>query len=243
MKKVIWSITILLVISNSYWIYKNHELNDENSYLEDEKETLEEKVEDLEDELEELKSDYRESLSEREENLNFQTEFLNSQRENILNNNFDNNTESSENTSISATTKSYLNKLNLFSSNVSIVNFDQGRIISPTMNNLHFLFNLTQSEFEKTMSNNNYSLATTKESYVSDSTKNCCYTIEKDTQSITMIFTKSIDNNIDSFLKSYGIDYTYDGSFRKYRYLSGNQKFELYIQSSSDKLILLLKNI
>lgn len=243
MKKVIWSITLLLVLSNSYWIYKNQKLNDDNSYLEDERVTLEEKVDDLEGELEETKSDYRESLSQQEENLNFQTEFLNSQRENMLNSNFENDTESSKNTSTFTNTKSYLKQLNLFSSNVSIENFDQGKIISPTMNNLHFLFNLTQSEFEKTMNNNNYSLTTIKKGYVSESTKNCCYTLEKDIQSITMIFTKSIDNNIDSFLKSYDIDYTYDGSFRKYTYLSGNQKFELYIQSGYDKLIILLKNI
>lgn len=243
MKNVIWVILVLLLLSNGYSGYKLRELEDENSYLEDEKAQLEEKNKDLEDELDELKSDYKESLSEHEESLNSQTEFLNSQRENILNNNFDNKTESSENTSITTSPKSFLKQLNLFSTNISTVNFDQGRVISPTMYNLHYLFNLTQSEFERTMSNNNYSLATTKDSFVSESTRSCCYTIEKDSQSITMIFTKSIDNNIDSFLKSYGIDYNYDGSFRKYTYLSGSQKFEFYIQSGSEKLILLLKNI
>jgi predicted RNase H-like nuclease (RuvC/YqgF family) len=245
MKKLIWSIIILLVLSNSFWVYKNRELSDENSYLEDEKNELEEKVKDLENEIEDLKTDYKETLSEHEDYLNSQSNYLNSQRENISNYNENYNTDNSvNNNSNYAQPKNYIKQLNIaVPSYVQTMNFDQGKVISPTIYNLHFLNSKTQSEFELIMSKNNYSLTTTRESFVSNGTKSCCYTIDKKTESIAMIFTKSIDNNIESILTDNSIDYTYEDGFRKYIYMLGNQKFALYIQSSSNKLIILLKNL
>lgn len=245
MKKVIWSIIILLVLSNSFLIYKNRELNDEYSYLEDEKYELEDKVKDLENEIEELKSNYKETLSEYEEYLNSQSQYISTERENLTNYIESYNTDNSVNNNETYTaSKNYIKQLNIsIPSYAQTMNFDQGKIISPTIYNLHFLYSINQSEFERIMNYNDYSLTTTRESFVSNNTRDCCYTIDKETESITMMFTKSIDNNIESILSNNNIEYTYENGFRRYIYMLGHQKFALYIQTGSDKLILLLKNI
>lgn len=245
MRKLIWSIILLLVLSNMFWVYKNRELSDNNSYLENEKNELEEKVKDLESEIEDLKTDYKETLSEHEDYLNSQSDYLNSQRENISNYSENYNTDNSVSTNSNYTEpKKYIKQLNIeLPSYAQTMNFDQGKVISPTIYNLHFLNSKTQSEFELIMSKNNYSLTTTRESFVSNDTKSCCYTIDKESESIAMIFTKSIDNNIESILKDNSIEYIYEDGFRKYIYMLGSQKFALYIQSNSNKFIILLKNI
>jgi uncharacterized protein YxeA len=239
MKKAIWIIIILFILSNGYLIYTNYDLKNENSYLEDKKNDLENKVKDLEDEIEELKSDYKETLTENEE-------YLNSQKEQLIpdfqETEYVNTTE--QNTSNYSPPKSNINKLDIsIPYSIQTINFDQGKLISPSLENLHFLFSLSEYDFERVMTNNDYSLTTTKESFVNNSTRNCCFTIDKDMQSITMMYTKSVNNNIETILNYNNINYTYDDAFKRYIYQFNNQRFVLYIQTGSDKLILLLKNI
>jgi hypothetical protein len=139
-----------------------------------------------------------------------------------------------------------INKILEFSSytnSIQTMNFDGGKIISPTLSNIHFLFSSGQYEFEQLLKYNDYVLSNNERSYVSNSTNGCCYTIEKDTQSVTMIFTKQISNNIESLLNSKNINYQYDGNFKKYIYSYENNKFQFFIQSGPDKLILFLNKI
>lgn len=239
MKKAIWIIMILFILSNGYLMYINHNLKNENSYLEDEKKDLENKLDDLEDEIEKLKLDYNETLTENEE-------YLNSQKEQLIPDFQETEYVSTieQNTSNYSPPKSNINKLDIsIPYSIQTMNFDQGKLISPSLENLHFLFSLSEYEFERVMTNNDYSLTTTKKSFINNSTRGCCFTIDKDMQSITMICTKSVYNNIETTLNKNSINYTYDDAFKRYIYQFNNQTFALYIQTDSNKLILLLKNI
>jgi len=245
MKKVIWVLIILLFLSNSFWGFKNQELRNQNFYLEDEKNELENELEDLKDKIEDLKSDYKKTILEHKDYLNSQFEYINTIKENISEYNENYSTDNSVSNDVSyAQPKSYIKQLYIsLPTYAQTINFDQGKVISPTIQNLHFLNSITHSEFERIMNYNDYSLTTTRESFVNNSTRNCCYTIDKEIGSVTMIFTKSVDNNIESTLANNSIGYSYENGYKRYIYTLGNQKFALFIQSSYDKLILILRDL
>lgn len=88
-----------------------------------------------------------------------------------------------------------------------------------------------------------YSLSTNHECYINNNSAHGYFTINKDMEGITMIYTKYINNDIEDFLNKNNINDVYDRGFKKYTYEFNNQKFEFFIQSKSDGLMIVLKNI
>jgi len=237
MKKIIWILLAVLLVGNSYTIYKSNQLSEENEYLEDENNDLKSKLETSESDNEDLKTQLDECNSKNDVSENSYE--LSSPMTEVADYTNNNENSSSYNSSSNLPTRLSFS----LPHSLQTINFDNGRLISPTLENLHYLFAISDNAFVDQMIKNDYSLTTTKESYVNNSTRNCCYTIDKETQSVTMLFTQSVSNSIEDNLRSNNIGYVYDDGFRKYTYVFNNERFELYIQSSPGKLLLLLKNI
>lgn len=236
-KKGLWILVVFSILSNAYLVYINRELKAKNIKLEDENNDLEEQVRNLENEVEELEANF--DKKEREDLFSSQDEPLIStfQTSEIINDLEDN----------SSTTKPLngISNLNIpLSNSLQTTNFNQVQLISPSLDNLHYLFSLSETNFERIMSDNEYSLSTTNDCFVSPSPIRYC-TIKKEMQSVNMIFTKNIriNNNIEESLNNVGIDYTYDEGFKIYIYMYDNLKFALYIKTDSNGVFLALRNI
>lgn len=237
MKLIIWGVITFSILSNGCHIYINRELKTENAFLEDENIKLEERLQDLENEVEELEAELNEKEKEdlftsQEEHFvpTFQTsEFISDSEDNTTN-------------------KQPLNgiaNLNISLSNsIQTTNYHQVQLISPTLENLHYLFSLSETDFKHIMNENGYSLSTAKDCFVSPSPIRYC-TVKKDLESINMIFTKniSITNNIEASLNNIGLEYIYEDGFKIYMYMFNNLKFALYIKTGSNGMLLALRNI
>lgn len=238
-------IIILIILSNIYFFVVNRQLQNEYSYIEDEKEELEFKIEQLEDELDEIKSDYSQTLDDYQEHLSNAKLSIGS-----IGNNYSSSLTENDSDKSSNEVQYYRNTQRSFKTNYIMVyndlqlkNFDAGIIISPTFSNLHKLLNVSQSEFEKLMKINDYSLTTTRDSFVSNSTASCCFTIDKESDSIVMFFTQGIENDLEVVLRNNEIDFTYEEGFKRYFYTHNDQRYTLDKKESSNHLILLLRKI
>lgn len=120
--------------------------------------------------------------------------------------------------------------------------FDGGIIIKPTFNNIHLLMTVPQDQFGSVMIINGYSLLSNNSGYVNNDAS-CCHTIDKNGNSVSMIFTKSIQTDIESIMSQSNINYTYEDGFKVYSYKLNYQNFKLYLQSSSSNLIIVLKKL
>lgn len=128
-------------------------------------------------------------------------------------------------------------------STLSTEYFDGGYLIKPSFENLHSLINMTNNEFISKMSSNNYVLTTDKESYICNDTPNCCYTIDKGKDFVSMIFTKVMQSNIEKIMSDSNINYNYKEGYKKYNYRLNSQSYELNIKSDYHGLIVVLNKI
>lgn len=240
---IVMLILLLGVLGFGYWKYQDY--NDKLSWLESENYDLNERIEDLENDTDELKSKLDEALEDKEKIENLYDE-LSSTFDNLLEikSKYNSYTSGSYNNDYNST--SYSNNYNTSISiptTLSTQYFNGGYIIKPSFENLHCLMNMSSSEFINKMSLNNYSLTTDRKSYVSDGATNCCYTIDKEYNFISMIFTKSIQSNIEKIMADSNINYTYDNGLKKYSYKLNYQSYELNIQTNYDGLMVILKRI
>lgn len=241
------SLSIFLLIlligvgSFGYWRYQDFE--SQISWLKSENYDLNARIENLENEKDELQTELDEAIDAKEKIENLYDE-LSAIFDNFLETKSNYSSYSSGNYYDEYNSTSYSNNHNT-SANIpktlSSQYFDGGYIIKPSFENLHCLMNMSSSEFISNLSSNNYSLTTDRESYVSNGATNCCYTIDKEYNFVSMIFTKSIQSNIEKTMSDSNIDYTYDNGFKKYSYKLNNQSFELNIQSKYDGLMIVLK--
>lgn len=236
-------ILLIGVCSFGYWKYQD--IESQISWLESENYDLNERIENLENEKDELQSELDEAIDAKEKIENLYDE-LSTTFDNYLESKSSYSSYNSSNYYNDYNSTSYSNNYNT-STNIpttlSTQYFDGGYIIKPSFENLHCLMNMTSSEFISKMSSNNYSLTTDRESYVSNGATNCCYTIDKEYNFVSMIFTKSIQSNIENIMSESNINYIYDNGFKKYNYRLNNQSYELNIQSKYDGLMLVLKKI
>lgn len=244
--KILSAILLLLLLGTlgiGYWKYQNYE--GEISWLESENYDLNEKIKDLENENDELQSELDEAIDEKEKIENSYDE-LSTLFDDYLETKSKSNSYNSEYYYDNHNSTNYSTNYNISTNITTVLStqyFDGGYVIKPSFENLHYLMNMSNSEFISKMNSNNYSLTTDRESYVSNGATNCCYTIDKEYNFISMIFTKSIQSNIEKTMSDSNIDYTHDNGFKKYYYKMNNQSFELNFQSSYDGLIIVLKKI
>lgn len=206
---------------------------------------LEYENDDLKNQVEELETERDDAISEQEKYEGLYTELLETIEE-VQDRNYNSYQNSSYNNYSKSNSNSYSNSsesntsINI-PSKLSRIYFDGGYIIKPSFGNLHNLLNLTMSEFKSKMVENNYSLSTDRESYISDGATNCCYSIDKEWNSINMIFTKEIDNDIEVTMLQSNINYTYDDGFKKYGYKIDYDSFTLYYKSNYQGVAIILK--
>src|SRR5690606_20988037 len=123
---------------------------------------------------------------------------------------------------------------------ISIINFDSGVIIKPSFENLHLLLAMNTIDFQSTMDSYYYSFSQKNQFYVSEKTKNCCYSITKDSNSVSMIFTKYITTDLEEFFIINNIKPTLDRGFKKYIYTLNNQDYIFLYQGLSDHVSIVL---
>lgn len=239
-KKII-ILLILIIGLFSYAFYNYLQLKEETGYLESENNELNDKISELEEHSEELKEDLKEeqnkyiTLNKKYTRLNrdykdllerFRSYDYSSNSKNYSNSNYTTNTSSSP---------SYKKSLN-----ISTVYFDGGKIIKPNFGNLISLLEMSTSEFKNKMYTLDYSMSSDKSGYVSDATDNCCYSISKNYDSIIMIFTKSIETDIEEIMQNNDIDSSYENGFKKYSFTLNNNSYNLHLKSSYEGLVIKL---
>jgi len=119
-------------------------------------------------------------------------------------------------------------------STFSKIYLDEGFIIKPEFGNLHYLMSLTYAEFESKMRSNNYSLTTTKESYVNNDTKNVLCLIGKERSSVSMIITDKYYSGMEEFFVQNGVNYKYEDGAKVFNYSFENENFSMVVKYISD---------
>lgn len=224
-----------------YWKYQN--FKSQISWLESENYDLNEKIEDLESERDDLQSELEDAVAEKERTENLYE---------VMSSNYDELLEArtsynSYNNSSYSNSGYYGNSYSDDGADIDLPKslsksyLDGGHIIKPDFGNLHLLMEMSQNEFQNKMRSNNYSLTTTKESYINNDTKSVYCTIDKEWNSIAMIITDSYNSDIESFFSKNDIDFKYEDGAKVYYYKFGNTSYSLLVKKSYDSFLALLK--
>lgn len=234
---------ILLVGVGIFGYLKYEDFESQISWLESENDDLNEKIEDLESERDDLQSELDDAIAEKE-----RTESLYE----LMSSNYDELLEAK--TSYSSYNNGSYNNSNYYGTSysndgadidlpksLSKSYLDGGYIIKPDFGNLHLLMEMSQNDFQNKMRSNNYSLTTTKESYINNDTKSVYCTIDKEWDSVAMIITASYNSDIESFFSKNDIDYKYENGGKVYYYKFGNTSYSLLVKKSYDSFLALLK--
>lgn len=243
-KKLSIFFLLLLIGLSTFGVYKHSIFETKLDYLESENDDLNDKISDLESQLDDLQSELDDAIADKEKYENLYD---------VLSTNYDNLLERATSynsyTNNSYSNSGYYNTTNTSSqaTDVSIPNFlsksylDGGYIIKPSFGNLHYLMKMTNTKFESKMHSNNYSLTTTRESYINNDTKTVYCTIDKEWNSVSMIITQQYFSDIESFFSKNNIDYTYKNGGKVYDYRLSGQSYNLLIKNSYDSFFVLLE--
>ena len=232
-------LVIIFGLGIMFFWQKSQDLLNQIDDLEYENDDLKNQVEELETERDDAVSEKEEYKKIAQESITYYNERIREIREAYSNHNNNYSNTNSYNNSYSNSSKNNMS-INI-PSKLSRLYFDGGYLIEPSFGNLHNLMNLTMSDFRSKMAEYDYDLSTDGDSYISSGTTNCCYSINKEWNSVNMIFTKEIDSDIEVIMSQSNIDYTYDDGFKKYSYKIGYDSFTLYLKKNYQGVAIILK--
>lgn len=243
MKKVSFIIIATLILGLVLLSYKYNHTKRNYQNLENENDELNEKIKDLEYTIDNLQIELDDAINAKDKALD-----LSEMSSNLLNEYLEaasadqiTFTENYSNYSPSYNQKPITNSVIASITNyLSSIYFDGGNIVNPTFGNIHLLLSMSNDTFTRTMEIYDYSYSSKDNNYVSGKTDNCCYTINKSFNSISMIFTKGISTDIPTILKSNNISPNFEKGFQKYSYTLLNKSYVLRFQSSNNSLIIMV---
>lgn len=232
-------ILLLGITGFVYWKYKDFE--SKMSWLESENYDLNEKIDDLESEKDDLQSELDDAISEKEKAESLY-EVLSANYNDLI----DTKTNYSSYGNSSYYSNSYSNNSETdidIPETLSKIYLDGTYVIKPDFGNLHLLMKMSQSDFESKMRLNNYSLTTTRESYINNDTKNLYCTIDKQWNKVAMIITQNYNSDIEQFFSKNNISYKNEDGAHVYYYTLGNTKYSLLIKKFYDSFLAVLEKL